>query len=562
MRVTRLRLFVSTLLTGLLPVCSRCPNASSQKVKVRGRKFRQSSAVAAAALAVLLGSLPAIAQDVLGGSRPSTVLPTDTVPLPLPQERQALGESLKLRLWQKLPARFYFSSTVESSFRIETNVFQFPSRSAILRKFAPEGLQNLSPDNAQAVQGLLDNSYREDTVFRVIPNVTAGWALTPNTRVYGNYYCLRDQLFRNNILSTTINQYAVGIEHSRLVPKTKLQYELQFQARELFQSGADPVFDYIPSFTLSYPLTKSYDWVAYFNALLQMRSTKFANLPDRNITPFYTFGVAHTRGRWAFSANATMLNTYQKGFREARGNIDSGSWICDFEIARQIIDRLPGFQAFVRCEPVFNFGGRNNPGLSGADVRVFFGLRMSVYKQPLLATMNMLKQHYQPQEPPKEPRLKKKPVDPEQQPPAPTEENKTTAPGTTSMDDTSGDLSLITLDSTLAPVAQETFPPFCLKPVDLAAVEQMTQALENEPEKSVSGSIAVANSLTVPESDDSVSGNNEIETIDSSTLTPAPELSPTPTAAPMHGFLDHKVDAGSSLDSEKISTISTSTEIE
>lgn len=525
----------------------RCPKASSQQVKVTNKKFRQLPVLVTTALAGLLVASPGFAQDVLGGSRPSTVLPTDTVPLPLPAERQALGESLKMRLFQKLPARFYFSGTVESSFRIETNVFQFPSRSALLRKFAPDGLQSLSPENAQAVQGLLDNAYREDCVFRVTPNVTAGWALTPNTRVYGNYYFFRDQLFRNNVLSTSINQYAVGIEHSRLIPKTRVQYELQFQGRELLQSGTDPVFDYIPSITLSMPLTKSYNWVAYFNGLLQLRSTKFACLPDRSITPFYTFGLAHTKGRWSFSANATMLNTYQKGFSQARSDINSGAWICDFEIARQIVDRLPGFQAFVRCEPVFNFGGRNNPGLSGNDVRIFFGLRMSAYKPALLATINQLKQHYQPQEQPKQ----KRKGEPDVEPPPPTEQ-KNSDPGSTSMADPSDDLSLITLNSDPTPQAEETsYPPLALKPVDVEAVDQIAQSLNGDQAQAMALADSAPEDAATDASQESYNSNQF------STEPSQADLNPTPTAAPMHGFIDHKVDSGSTpeFDSTKISSI-------
>jgi hypothetical protein len=431
------------------------------------RKFFAPAVVAA--IALLAGS-PVTAQDALGGSRPSTVLPTDTAPLPLAGERQALGESLKLRLWQKLPAPFYFSGTVESSFRIETNVFQFPSRSAILRKFAPDGLENLSPEGAQAVQGLLDRSYAEDVVFRVTPNLTAGWALTPNTHIFTNYFCLRDKLFKNNLLNTTINQLGVGIEHQRMIPGTKAQVELQFTARELWQQDAIPVFDYIPSLTLSYPLP--YNSVAYFNAIMQMRSTKFMHGPNRNITPFYTFGLATTRGRWSFSANATMLTTFQKGFPAANIDLNSGSWICDFECARQVIDSLPGFQAFVRCEPVFNFAGRNLPGLSGADVRVFFGLRMSAYKPNLVGTMNMLKKHYQGE--PKKPTLKRqKKVPAGTTPPAENKEpeKKKSAPGgSVTQNSTADDLRVITLNGEVIPEDEDgeldKYPPLQVSDLD------------------------------------------------------------------------------------------------
>ena len=444
-----------------------------RRVKVQGSKNRRRLLAPAvvAAISSLISALPVSAQDVLGGSRPSTVLPTDTAPIPIQTEKTRLGESLKLRLFQKLPAPFYFSGTVESSFRIETNVFQFPSRSAILRKFAPDGLENLSPEGAQAVQGLLDRSYAEDVVFRVSPNLTAGWALTQNTHLFVNYYCLRDKLFKNNILNTTINQVGLGIEHQRPALNNKAQVEFQFMARELWQSSAIPVFDYIPSFTFSYFLP----WrsVAYFNAIMQMRSTKFMHGPNRSITPFYTFGLATTRGRWAFSANATLLNTFQKGFEAAFNQLDTGSWICDFEVARQVVDSLPGFQAFVRCEPVFNFAGRNLPGLSGADVRIFFGLRMSAYKPNLVGTMNMLKKHYQ-GEPQKQPKPKKE-KDPGKAP-AKEEKKAPAAGGGDSAQkperESDDDLRVITLNGEVIPDEQselDKYPPLWVPEKNLKA---------------------------------------------------------------------------------------------
>lgn len=483
---------------------------------------------------MLFVAVPASAQDRLGGGRPSTVLPTDTAPMALPGERQALGESLKLRLWQKLPARFYFSGTVESSFRIETNVFQFPSRSALLRKFAPDGLENLSPEGAQSVQGLLDRAYAEDVVYRITPNVTAGWALTQNTRVFANYFLLRDKLFKYNVLNTTINQIGVGIEHQRQIPKTRGTYELQFTMRELFQQDATPVFDYIPSLTLSYPLTKSYDWVAYFNAILQLRSTKFMELPNRNITPFYTWGLAHTRGKWAFSANATMLNSFQKGFSASQIDFNSGSWICDFEIARQVIDKLPGFQAFVRCEPVFNFAGRNTPGLSGNDIRIFFGLRMSAYKPPLLATMQMLQQQYRPQEQ-KQPRLKKKPVGPDPSAPQEGEGNdgdgksKPASTGPIGQQNSSDDLSVISLDADCEKIdeANSYFktPDTCSRfgTPDTGYFTTPASCMEETPAISRAGNADHANSF-------GQSDHDPVCEEDETTLTPAP----------IHGFLENE----------------------
>ncbi len=484
---------------------------------------------------------PALAQDALGGSRPSTVLPTDVVPLPLPSERQALGESLKLRLWQKLPARFYFSATTETSFRIETNVFQFPTKRTILRKFAPDGVGELDAEGQLAVAQLVQNASAEDVVYRVTPNVTAGWSLTPNTRLFANYFCLRDKLFKNNVLNTTINQAGLGIEHSRPIGQ-KFSYELQFTARELWQLNAVPVFDYLPSLTLTYYPKPG--WVAYFNSLLQLRSTEFIELPNRNITPFWTWGVATQKGRWSFSANATMLNTFQKGFSQSRINFNSGSWILDFEIARQVLEKVPGFQAFARAEPVYNMAGRDTPGLSGMDFRMYFGLRMSAYKPSLLGTMQMLKQHYQPQEPKQKRQRNKKNAEPETNTtpkdgsgkPEDGDDKKKqkTDPGAPIgfwQQESSDDLSIITLDSGLKP----------LKKVGAFTLPASTSWLEK---------------ATIPEAQPDLPIGSEVN-VD---LEPQAEAI-TPTAAPIHGFIeDDKV--SSEVPTATISSIHSSSSLD
>lgn len=503
--------------------------------------IRQPHTTKKIAIAILAGVLaclqPAMAQDALGGSRPSTVLPTDVVPLPLPAERQALGESLKLRLWQKLPARFYFSATTETSFRIETNVFQFPTKRSILKKFAPDGVGELDAEGQLAVYRLTENASARDVVYRITPNVTAGWSLTPNTRIFANYFLLRDKLFKNNTLNTTINQAGLGIEHSRSIGQ-KLSYELQFTARELWQAEADPVFDYLPSLTLSYYPKPG--WVAYFNSLLQLRSTDFIELPNRNITPFYTWGVANQRGKWSFSANATMLNTFQKGLSQSRINFNNGSWILDFEIARQVLEKVPGFQAFARAEPVYNMAGRNLPGLSGMDFRMYFGLRMSAYKPSLLGTMQMLKQHYQQPEP-KQKRRKQKLVEPETnttpqdgsgQPKEGDDKKKQKgdpgAPIGFWQHAEPDDLSVITLDSSLKPmkkIGSFTLPP-------------STSWLEK---------------ATIPEAQSEL----PVATKD---VDPTPAEAITPTAAPIHGFIEDKVSKAKPTDT--ISSINLASSID
>ncbi|HNB23025.1 MAG TPA: hypothetical protein PKZ32_11420, partial [Candidatus Melainabacteria bacterium] len=116
---------------------------------------------------------------------------------------------------------------------------------------------------------------------------------------------------------------------------------------------------------------------------------------DREIDPFFTLGALHQRGPWSFSANMTYLVNFRRGFKDASIDVNSQTIICDFEIAKQLFKKIPGFQGFIRAEPVYNFGTDNLPGLAGMDFRLFYGVRGAVSKPPLIATMQLLKQRYQ-----------------------------------------------------------------------------------------------------------------------------------------------------------------------
>ncbi|MCC7529996.1 MAG: hypothetical protein IT342_15840 [Candidatus Melainabacteria bacterium] len=346
-------------------------------------------------LATFVFSAETLAQVSVGGQGRSTVLPTDVVPLPLPEERRAVGESMKLRLWQKLPSRFYMNATCETSGRFETNVFQFPTKRTILNGATfNQGVSfgALSGEDQLAMGALVDRASQHDSVFRVVPNVTAGWALTPSTNIFCNYFYLRDKLARFNSLNTFINQLGAGVEHNIALGK-RANLEAQFMARELWQADSDPVFDYLPSATFTYRVRP--DTIAYFNALGQFRSLHFFGGVDREITPFFTLGALHQRGPWSYSANMTYLTGFRKGFKDASIQLNSQTIICDFEIAKQLFKKIPGLQGFLRAEPVYNFGTDNSPGLAGMDFRFFYGVRGAVSKPSLLAFTSQLKQRYQ-----------------------------------------------------------------------------------------------------------------------------------------------------------------------
>ncbi|MBX9772559.1 MAG: hypothetical protein K2X29_14375 [Candidatus Obscuribacterales bacterium] len=334
--------------------------------------------------------LPQIRQDVR--AIPGSIIPTDVIPLPAAEERLSFGENLQLQMLQRLPARLYFNGSCETTFRLETNPFQFPKKSVFINKFFPPPpvffSQNAFVQNDFFRQLSFINAF--DVVYRVLPNVTVGWTLTPKTRVFGNFFMIRDSLMHNVRLNTTIFSVAYGLQQD--VPVTKRgNLQLEVQARELLQQNGTPVFDLLPAMTFSYILTPRL--VLFANALMQLRGRGYFKPATREIDPFYTFGGLYQRGGWSFSATATYVQNWRQMFgANASIPINNQSWICDFELARRLFKQLPGLQAFVRAEPIWNFGSHNTPGLAGFDYRFFWGLRMAVGKPPLTAAINLMRQ--------------------------------------------------------------------------------------------------------------------------------------------------------------------------
>ncbi|HEY9786180.1 MAG TPA: hypothetical protein V6D17_12305 [Candidatus Obscuribacterales bacterium] len=324
---------------------------------------------------------------------PSTVIPTDVVPLAGNEERQTFGENLQLRIMQKLPANLYFTSNTDTTFRIETNVFQTPTKRSVINHsgFAALGLAG----KTRVLESLRFVS-QEDQVFRVLPNTTLGWALTPHTRVYANYFMLRDSLFHNTELNTTIHSVGGGFQHDIPIGR-RASLQFDFQGRELFQSQRDPLWDYLPNLTFSYLVNPK--TIAFTSALLQLRGNKPFQAPTAEIDPFYSFGFVHRRGGWIFTNTATFLQNFREPFRRnAIIRVNSYSWVLDFEVARRLSKKVPGLFAFVRAEPIYNFHSKGVFGLSGMDFRFFYGLRLQLAKPALTATLRQIKEQLEEQE--------------------------------------------------------------------------------------------------------------------------------------------------------------------
>lgn len=342
---------------------------------------------------------PLLNRNMLGAqiAQTTTIIPTDVVPLPGPHEGYSSGKAFQLRMLQRLPSKFYLNAINESSFRLETNPFQYPTRSALQQKITRGiPISAFAPDQQAVINTLLGQTSQTQTVFRELPNITAGWQLTPRTAVYSQYFLIRDSLFHSTILNSTIQSVGGGIQHNIPIgSKLNIQPNLQF--RELFQSGQVNVFDYLPQLTASYQLRPA--TIAYASALLQLRGTQPFCAPTREIDPFYTVGVLTQKGRWLATASGTFLQNFRTPFgSNALAPINNYSFVCDLEIDRQIFKNHPGMQAFIRAEPIWNLHSKNAPGFSGFDFRLFYGVRMTVGKVALTEHIQKIKEQLEQQE--------------------------------------------------------------------------------------------------------------------------------------------------------------------
>ncbi len=360
---------------------------TGRSVKRRWRRWSLAAAISAFALAVP-GAFQVRAQ--VG----TTILPTDVEPLPGKQNRAPFTNTLQLRLWQRLPSSLFFNGSVENTFRIETNPYQFPLKRTLLHESLPPGTSFNTLSTQDQLQLLTDLSQVSsfDNVHRITPVGTIGWAATPTTQLFVNSFLIRDTLLRNYTLSSTTGALGAGVQQTINLPRNN-SLQVQAMARELWQSQQVPVLDYLPSLTWQYNVTNNFS--VYANALLQVRFAHFVASYMRELDPFYTWGCAYQRGGWTFLASSTLNQNFRQPFH-SQAIIPQNNYmvVCDFEIDRPLISRMPGLVAVFRAEPVYNFHSHATPGLAGMDFRFYYGVRLQAAKPPLNQAIQQLRKRY------------------------------------------------------------------------------------------------------------------------------------------------------------------------
>lgn len=308
-------------------------------------------------------------QAAILGQLPSPgVLPTDSTKPPINEDRELVDPGWRLRFRQKLPARLWFNSVTEVSNRLDTNVF----------------LQYKEP--------------QPDYAFRVQPNLTVGYNVLDKTSIYTNYFVIKDSYaVHPRILNfPTTQSVSMGIRH-QLYSGKRFNVQVDCQARELFQNRGLRQADLLPSISTTYFLTPTS--VLFTSVLLQMRSGQLFQGPTRELDPFYTVGYVARKGLWTFTVTDTLVTNFREPhFAFSRPHHGNVTMIADIEVARPVIKKWPGMQAFVRAEPVFNWRSANTPGLSGFNFRLYGGLRLAVSKPSYIGTINKLKEQLKKQD--------------------------------------------------------------------------------------------------------------------------------------------------------------------
>ncbi|MBP6592873.1 MAG: hypothetical protein KA255_07625, partial [Candidatus Obscuribacter sp.] len=216
-------------------------------------------------------------------SRDNDFVPIDLTPVRLPERVSTFNnyENFKAQALYKLPGRVFFNASVENSLRFEANTFQ------------------------------TNRHYLSDMIYRVLPNVTAGYALTKKTRVAANYFFFRDQYdLRASRLSRNIHSVGGRIDHDIPInEKTMLSVGVFSRALFIQTANAPNIdfYDIIPSATIT--RRAGMNGVVYGSVLGQLRfRDPFSNFQEGD--QFYSLGGIWRKGAWSFLGDSTLVTNF------------------------------------------------------------------------------------------------------------------------------------------------------------------------------------------------------------------------------------------------------------
>ena len=279
----------------------------------------------------------------------NNIVPIDLTPVRLPERSSTFTgfDAFKTQSYYRLPGRVFFNASVENSLRFELNTYQ------------------------------TNRHYLSDMVYRILPSIDLGYALTKKTRVSANYFFLRDQYdLRNKQLSRNFHSVGARIDHDFTFGQRNT-LTFGFMPRVLFIQAShapDIVYnDLLPSIFLKRRVNNG---VIYGGVLGQIRFRDILSHFQEG-DQFYSMGGSWLKGQNSFIADTTLVTNF--GNSTLRQGPNNQNIIMTFEAGRRIHPRIP-VTAFVRAQPIFNIGANHSPGYSGFNFRIFGGIRADLAK--------------------------------------------------------------------------------------------------------------------------------------------------------------------------------------
>jgi len=234
-----------------------------------------------------------------------SLYPTDVTHVGITREQELLRPGFTYYLFQKLPNNLWFNITAEESQRFESNVF------------------------------FTKNNPKRDYVFRSMPNISLGYEGWKKINIYCNYFVIKDVFVGHHQLTfPTTQSLSWGLRRDFTINE-RTSFQLDWQARELWQSTNLHQFDFLPGMTLTRFLGAH--TVLFFNSILQLRGGQYFEAPTREIDPFYTLGLIYTKGQWMFSNVGTFVTNFRHPpFNDAIPPVSNNSIIYDFEVSHPV----------------------------------------------------------------------------------------------------------------------------------------------------------------------------------------------------------------------------------
>jgi hypothetical protein len=291
------------------------------------------------------------------------VQPLDLTPVRLPERGGQFNtlQNLKTSALYCLPAKMFLNANVENSLRLETNTFQ------------------------------TRNHMKSNGVYRVLPDVTVGYAPTRTTRVYANYFMFRDTYMKYaSKLDRTVHSVILGADKDFLInPRTSLTASIK--GRELFITKSEELSDILPSVSM---VRRVGTYGAVYSSILGQ--IRFQDMLDKyqEFDQFYSVGAVYRRPKWSLLFDTTLIDNFGKG--HLRSDTSAGAttifgtpgigapnsnhmFVLTLEADRRVCSRVP-LIAFVRAQPIFNMGQEKRQGYAGFNLRLFGGLRLEISK--------------------------------------------------------------------------------------------------------------------------------------------------------------------------------------